>query len=121
MASQVSTNNSSLEVAEIHSYVRGYHAYMELWEDPQQGQCLLLKREPGNTLDKHAVAVLKDGQIVGHMPYNLAPTVSQFLRRDINKGFAEVTGGKVNRGAGYKASKCHAFTDFMDQNNSLIG
>ena len=24
-----------------------------------------------------------------------------FLRRDINKGFAEVTGDKVNRGAGY--------------------
>ena len=27
------------------------------------------------------------------LPYNLAPAVSQFLRRDVNKGFVEVTGG----------------------------
>ena len=40
-------------------------------------------------------------QVVGHVPYNLAPTVSAFLRRDVNKGFAEVTGDKVNRGTGY--------------------
>ena len=26
---------------------------------------------------------------------------SQFLQRDVNKAFAEVTGGKVNRGGGY--------------------
>ena len=45
--------------------------------------------------------VQTEGEIVGHVPYNLAPAVSHFLRRDMNKGFAEVTGGKVNRGAGY--------------------
>ena len=27
--------------------------------------------------------------------------ISLFLRRDVNKAFARVTGGKVNRGAGY--------------------
>ena len=31
----------------------------------------------------------------------MAPVVFQFLRRDFNKGFAEVIGSKVNRGAGY--------------------
>ena len=36
-----------------------------------------------------------------YIPYNVAPKVSAFLRRDVNKGFAEVTGDKVNRGAGY--------------------
>ena len=36
-----------------------------------------------------------------HVPYNIAPRFSQFLRRDVNKAFAEVTGEKVNRGAGY--------------------
>ena len=59
------------------------------------GQALTLKREPANA---HAVAVYYENQVVGHVPYNLAPTVSAFLRRD---GFAEVTGDKVNRGAGY--------------------
>jgi hypothetical protein len=103
MASQVivNTSTSSLEVVEIHSYVRGYHAYMDVWENPEQGQGMLLKREPGKSKDQHAVAVLREGEIVGHVPYNLAPAVSHFLRRDMNKAFAEVTGGKVNRGAGY--------------------
>ena len=39
--------------------------------------------------------------IVGHVPYNIVPRLSQFLRREVNKGFAEVTGKKENRGAGY--------------------
>ncbi len=42
------------------------------------------------------MAVLKD---VGHVPYNLTSRLFQFLRRDVNKAFAEVTGVKVNRGA----------------------
>ena len=33
--------------------------------------------------------------------YNLAPTVELFLRREVNKGFVEVNGARVNRGAGY--------------------
>ena len=51
------------------------------------------------------MAVLKedDNMIVGHVPRNLSPSLRlfQFLRRDVNKAFAEVTGQKVNRGAGY--------------------
>ena len=54
-----------------------------------------------NSEDSHAVAVLNEDVIVGHIPYNLAPIVESFLRRDVNKGFAQVTGNKVNRGAGY--------------------
>ena len=37
----------------------------------------------------------------GHVPFNLAPSISLFVKRDINKAFAEVVGEKVNRGAGY--------------------
>ena len=73
---------------------------MQSWS-PVVGQALRLKREPSNAHDVHAVAVYYENQVVGHVPYNLAPTVSAFLRRDVNKGFAEVTGDKVNRGAGY--------------------
>ena len=42
----------------------------------------------------NAVAVLKENATVRHVPQNV-------LRRDVNKAFAEVTGPKVNRGAGY--------------------
>ena len=31
----------------------------------------------------------------------MSNTVSQFLRRDCNKAFAEVTGEKLKKGAGY--------------------
>ena len=51
------------------------------------------------------MAVLKEDDIVivGHVPRNLSPSLFQFLLRlrDVNKAFAEVTGQKVNRGAGY--------------------
>ena len=65
------------------------------------GQMLLLKRQPDNSEDSHAVAVPNEEVIVGHIPYDLAPIVERFLRREVNKGFAEVTSSKVNRGAGY--------------------
>ena len=59
------------------------------------GHCLLpLARSP---------AVYYENQVVGHVPYNLAPTVSAFLRslRCKQRLCTEVTGDKVNRGAGY--------------------
>ena len=47
------------------------------------------------------MVIFKDGAVVGHVPYNIAPLLSQFLRRDTNKAVAEVRGQMVNRGAGY--------------------
>lgn len=99
MASQIAVTGE-LHVMEFQSYVRGYHAYMDSWT-PVNGQALLLKREPTNSHDVHAVAVYFEDQVVGHVPYNIAPKMSAFLRRDVNKGFAEVAGDRVNRGAGY--------------------
>ena len=101
MASQVvSSSSDNLQVLEIPSYVRGYHAYKESWT-PVLGEMLLLRRDPANPIDKHAVAIFKDGAVVGHVPYNIAPRLSHFLRRDMNKAVAEVRGKMVNRGAGY--------------------
>lgn len=85
---------------QINSYIRGYHAYMDLWT-PALNEELVLKREPTNKRDSNAVAVLKEDTVVGHIPFNLAPLISAFLRRDTNCGFAKVVGEKVNRGAGY--------------------
>ena len=36
----------------------------------------------------------RDTEIVVHVPYNLAPKMSAFLMRDMNKAFAEITGAK---------------------------
>ena len=52
--------------------------------------------------NRFAVAVMDArSRVVGHVLFNLAPTVSNFLKRSVNKGTVEVTGQRVNRGAGY--------------------
>ena len=84
----------------ISCFVRGYYDYMHMWT-PRTGEVLTLQREPQKTVDQHAVAVVKNNLVVGHVPYNLALLFSHFLRRSCNKGTAEVTGDKVNCGAGY--------------------
>ena len=84
-------------IAEFDSYI---HAYRDIWS-PVVGEILLLKREPDNLVDVSAVAIWKEDKIVGHVPYNIASVISQSLRRDCNKGLVQVTGNKVNRGAGY--------------------
>lgn len=86
-------------VVEIESFVRGQHAYQDIWQ-PTVGETLLLRREPTNEKDSLAVSVIMDGMIVGHMPYDLAPLISYFLMREVNKGFVQITGPRVNRGAG---------------------
>ena len=94
MASQTLCENYSCY--EIHTYVRGYHVYKDN-QIPMIGQVLLLKRESKNEHDRNAVsATTSSGEIVGHVPYNLAPIMSQFLRRDINKGTTEISGKRVN-------------------------
>ena len=82
MASQLTTS-SQLEVLEIQSYSRGCHAYMDNWT-PAVGEMLLVRKEPTNIHDPNAVAVYREGVIVGHVPYNLAPRLSAILQRDVN-------------------------------------
>lgn len=99
MASQP-VASSEINSFSFDSFIRGYHVYMEHWE-PWIGEVLPLERDPTNPEDKCAVAIIRCGQTVGHIPFNLAPVVSAFLKRSMNKGLVEVTGNKVNRGAGY--------------------
>ena len=40
---------------------------------------MALKREPTNRHDIHAVAIYRDTEIVGHVPYNLVPRMSAFF------------------------------------------
>ena len=71
---------------------------MSIWT-PVLGQTLLVKQEL--TKDKNAVSGYLEDVVVGHVPHNIAPQFSKFLLQDVNKAFAEVTGQKINHGAGY--------------------
>ena len=51
---------------EIDSHVKGYHAYLDDWK-PCRGEVLQAIPEPNNAVDKYAVCVLKDGEVVGHL------------------------------------------------------
>ena len=86
---------------QIESFVRGYHAYMDIW-NPVVGEEFPLKRKPENAIDEYAVAVVNDFHIVGHVPRLLSPIIFHFLARPCNRGLAEITGNKINRGAGYE-------------------
>ena len=99
MASQIPAD--SPDCYEVPSFVRGYHAYQDVW-NPSVGQVLRLRKESDNSHDRHAVAIVKSGDtVVGHIPYNLAPLFSHFLAREFNKGSVYITGERTNRGAGY--------------------
>lgn len=74
MASQPLAGSSAFE---IESFVRGYHAYMDIWQ-PRISEVLMLQNEPHNPKDKLAVVVMKSGTIIGHIPYNLAPSYHIF-------------------------------------------
>ena len=65
------------------------------------GQVLLLKREPDNCEDRYTVVIVYADEVMGHVSYNLAKSVSQFLSGSASQGFVAVTGSRVNRGAGY--------------------
>lgn len=64
------------------------------------GEVLALKQELENIADKWAIAMVRSDLVVGHVPYDIATTISHFLRRDSNKGTVKITGTRINRGAG---------------------
>ena len=68
------SSDSSFEKA---SMIRGQHIYKSIWT-PVVGEELTLHREDSNDHDIHAVAVVKDGDVVGHVPRSIF-RVSRFL------------------------------------------
>ena len=66
----------------VDSMVRGYHVYNNIWDASSDvGEELICKREPGNRVDTHAVAITKDDVTVGHVPRAISPICSIFIRR----------------------------------------
>lgn len=69
------------ETAERSSCVQGYHVYRAIW-DAVIGEDLVCERETTNEHDRYAVAVVKDGVIIGHLPRTISRPCSLFLRRE---------------------------------------
>ena len=65
---------------EKSSVVKGHHVCKFVWM-PVIGQELKTKLEEDNEHDKHAVAVLLDDQIVGHLPRSISRVSRFFLCR----------------------------------------
>ena len=85
----------------VSSWVRGCHDYKDAWKNRSQiGEVMELQHEPRNQHDKNAVAVMKNGEIFGHIPRALASTkqgtgtVCQFLN-PIMAGGAQSARGKL--------------------------
>ena len=53
------------------SVIRGHHVYKAIWT-PIVGENLSLQLEEENEHDNHAVVVMSDNTIVGHMPRSLS-------------------------------------------------
>ena len=58
--------------------IRGYHVFQDLFKH-SIGEKLVGKREFNNTIDKHAVKVVKGNQPVGHLPRKFSRIVWYFL------------------------------------------
>ena len=72
MANVMSGSVSTTKAIEVPSWIRGYHAYKELWSI-EIDEVLELKHEHNNEQDKNAIAVVRKGD-VGHIPRALANT-----------------------------------------------
>ena len=56
-----------MDTFSIEAMVRGYHVYQGIW-DADLGEQLPCQREPMNSKDPFAVAVVKSHVTVGHIP-----------------------------------------------------
>ena len=65
---------------EVPCCVRGYHVYQAILV-AAVGEELAGEREPTNTSNRYAVAVVKGGVIIGHLPRKISKICSLFLRR----------------------------------------
>ena len=86
----------------LDSFIKGYHVYQEVWS-PELHKMLSAVPEPRNIVDKYAVSVQRDDEVVGHLMKGksgrFAKTIFYFLRADKkNDCTVVVTGKAINRG-----------------------
>lgn len=70
----------AMETYEVSSCVRGHHVFKNIWR-PTIGEQLVCKREVSNAQDTYAVAVMRGGTVVGHVPRKISAACALFLGR----------------------------------------
>ena len=98
----VRTNVCISYVFEFQSHVTGHHVYKDIWT-PTLGGKLSTTAEPENHHDKYVVKVLKDNEVVGHVPSDISKyyTSAILCRRTIK---CEIAGKRQNKcGMGLKS------------------
>ena len=85
---------------DLDSFLRGYHAYMDISIPKVNDENFCLKSENENQHDKFAVAIVLEERIVGHVPKNLGQIFHQFMKIPNCTIGCKVTGKRVNRGVG---------------------
>ena len=76
---------------ELQSVVRGHHVYKVVWT-PVIGEELSVKSEENNDHDRRAIAVMKDREVIGHVPRELSKILYFFLRRSESSVSCVITG-----------------------------
>ncbi|MCG8623022.1 MAG: hypothetical protein MJE68_13635 [Proteobacteria bacterium] len=77
----------------IESAVRGHHIYKRIWT-PNIGEQLILQAEHGNTVDRFAVAVVKESNVVGHVPMEYSRIFWYFIQKRHSNIVCKITGSR---------------------------
>ena len=64
----------------LNSVVRGHHIYKDIWT-PMIGEELVCRWEVGNIYDLHTVAILRGGDLIGHVPCTILTPCNVFIRK----------------------------------------
>ena len=89
------TNVYILYVFEFQSYVIGHHVYKDIWT-PTLGEKLSTAAEPENHHEKYPVKVLKENEVVGHVPRDISKYCTSALLYGGTKKF-EITVKRQNK------------------------
>ena len=71
--------SSMRSIYKKESMVRGHHSYQKSWT-LVIGDVLIVEREEENQHDDYAVTVMKNGDIVGHLPRSISRVSWVFLK-----------------------------------------
>ena len=87
---------ASYSLLEIESCNHGHHVYKDVWT-PVVDEELNCRREEGNISDPYAVATVKSGNIVGHVPRRISAACNLFIQKRGNI-LCKVTGPQCYSG-----------------------
>ena len=85
------------ETHTFSSVIRGHHVYKETWT-LYISEELTTNVEEENLFDRHAITVLKNGEIVGHMPRKIAQLSWFFVKR--GGSIKSIVNGNRKKGIG---------------------